>query len=441
MTKPTNSRLRRPLFHAFIIAIAIGAAVYASLSTHGRTTTARGSADAAIANVPFEGSGEGAASHLAAVPQQAIESSTARSESSQPNASVGFAPGLANVVSLAEPSSTPATPQPGGTVLTFDPKATPSPTVTPTPNTSECDTAQSSFYCVYTIQEGDTLSGIAAKFGVKPSSTSDLTSSEILALSNKPDIISENDVLQPGQKLRVPRGNAIVHEVTSDTTLSDLASLYGVSVDSIVAANGVSDPDMLAIGTELMVPSPRTYSPPAAAVPEPTPTPEDETTASSGDSSSSAGDSSSSAASSDSSSSSSKSPPAASSAPKSSSGFIWPVTGPITSYFGPSHPLGIDIGLGPSGTGIPIHAAMAGTVSFAGGNACCSYGYYVVVDHPGGFQTLYAHLSKIDVSVGEAVSQGETVGLSGITGYSTGPHLHFEVHVNGKIVNPLSYLP
>jgi murein DD-endopeptidase MepM/ murein hydrolase activator NlpD len=122
-------------------------------------------------------------------------------------------------------------------------------------------------------------------------------------------------------------------------------------------------------------------------------------------------------------------------------GFIWPVTGPITSYFGPSHPLGIDIGLGPNGVGIPIHAAMAGTVSFAGGNACCSYGYYVVVDHGGGFQTLYGHLSKIDVSVGESVSQGETVGLSGTTGYSTGPHLHFEVHLNGKVVNPLSYLP
>ncbi len=382
-----------------------------------------------MANLPFQGSGDSFTAHLASVSQQTIDPASARSDSSQPS-TLPFAPGLADVVSQAGTSPTPATtPIPGvQPSLTLEPNASSTPTPTPTPDSSNCDTLQSSSYCVYTIQPGDTLSGIAAKFGVKPSSASDLTSSEMLALSNKPDIISEDDVLQPGQKLRVPRGNAIVHEVTLDSTLSDIAGLYGVSVDSIIAANGVSDPDLLSIGSELLIPAPMTYAPPAEAVATPAPTADD--------SSSSSADSSSS----DSSSSSSSTAPAASS-PKSSAGFIWPVTGPITSYFGPSHPLGIDIGLGPSGVGIPIKAVMAGTVTFAGGNACCSYGYYVVVDHGGGFQTLYAHLSQINVSVGETVSQGEVVGLSGTTGYSTGPHLHFEVHLNGKVVNPLSYLP
>ena len=86
-------------------------------------------------------------------------------------------------------------------------------------------------------------------------------------------------------------------------------------------------------------------------------------------------------------------------------------------------------------------ASAGGVVTFAGGNACCSYGLYVVVDHGNGMQTLYAHLSKIGVSVGQVVAQGQYLGTSGSTGYSTGEHLHFEVHVGGSIVNPLAYLP
>ncbi|HEX5397010.1 MAG TPA: M23 family metallopeptidase, partial [Candidatus Limnocylindria bacterium] len=128
------------------------------------------------------------------------------------------------------------------------------------------------------------------------------------------------------------------------------------------------------------------------------------------------------------------------SGPKSNVGFIWPVTGPISSYFGPAHPLGIDIDLF-NHHHAAIAAAAGGVVTFAGGNACCSYGYYVVVDHGNGYQTLYAHLSTISVGVGDVVSQGQQVGISGVTGYSTGEHLHFEVHKNGAVVNPLNYLP
>jgi murein DD-endopeptidase MepM/ murein hydrolase activator NlpD len=126
--------------------------------------------------------------------------------------------------------------------------------------------------------------------------------------------------------------------------------------------------------------------------------------------------------------------------PASSAGLIWPVSGPVSSYYGPGHPLGIDID-GFRLSGAAIAASTSGTVIFAGGNACCSYGLYVVVMSPDGIETLYAHLSSISVGAGETVVQGQALGIIGATGYSTGVHLHFEVIDNGARQNPLDYLP
>ena len=130
----------------------------------------------------------------------------------------------------------------------------------------------------------------------------------------------------------------------------------------------------------------------------------------------------------------------------SAAGFIWPAPGNtrITSEYGwRIHPTmgvnkfhsGIDIA---TPSGVPIVAAAAGTVVTATYNT--GYGYYVVVSHGNGLSTLYAHHSSISVSVGQKVSQGQQLALSGSTGFSTGPHLHFEVLVNGSTVNPISYL-
>jgi murein DD-endopeptidase MepM/ murein hydrolase activator NlpD len=122
----------------------------------------------------------------------------------------------------------------------------------------------------------------------------------------------------------------------------------------------------------------------------------------------------------------------------SASGFIWPVNGPVVSGFGMRwgrmHE-GIDIA---ASSGTPIHAAAAGTVIHAGWLG--GYGNLVVVDHGDGLSTAYAHASAILVGVGQHVSQGETLSLVGSTGNSTGPHLHFEVRVNGSAVDPLAYL-
>jgi murein DD-endopeptidase MepM/ murein hydrolase activator NlpD len=121
----------------------------------------------------------------------------------------------------------------------------------------------------------------------------------------------------------------------------------------------------------------------------------------------------------------------------SASGLIWPVSGPVTSGFGPrwgSFHEGIDIG---AACGTPIRAAASGTVIYAGWMS--GYGNIVVIDHGGGLATAYAHQSAIYVS-GGSVSQGQTIGAVGSTGHSTGCHLHFEVRVNGTPVDPLGYL-
>lgn len=119
--------------------------------------------------------------------------------------------------------------------------------------------------------------------------------------------------------------------------------------------------------------------------------------------------------------------------------FMWPLDGPITSYFGPRdggfHP-GIDID---GETGDPVLAAASGRVAYAG--TINGYGNAVIINHGHGLATLYGHLSRIDVHDGQRVTIGAVVGAVGCTGNCTGSHLHFEVRLNGVPVDPLPYLP
>jgi murein DD-endopeptidase MepM/ murein hydrolase activator NlpD len=122
----------------------------------------------------------------------------------------------------------------------------------------------------------------------------------------------------------------------------------------------------------------------------------------------------------------------------SSAGLIWPVNGPITSPFGwrwgRMHQ-GIDIGVG---MGTPIKAAAAGTVIYCGWES--GYGNLTVIDHGGNLATAYGHQSSIAVACGQQVAQGDVIGYVGCTGHCTGPHLHFEVRINGNAVDPTGYL-
>jgi murein DD-endopeptidase MepM/ murein hydrolase activator NlpD len=121
-----------------------------------------------------------------------------------------------------------------------------------------------------------------------------------------------------------------------------------------------------------------------------------------------------------------------------SAGFIWPVNGSIVSPFGMrwgSMHEGVDIAV-PTGT--PIRAAKAGTVRIAG--VVGGYGNYTCIDHGGGLSTCYGHQQSFSVSVGDTVSQGQVIGTSDCTGHCFGPHVHFEVRVNGTAVDPMGYL-
>ena len=125
--------------------------------------------------------------------------------------------------------------------------------------------------------------------------------------------------------------------------------------------------------------------------------------------------------------------------------YIWPLSGGrISSYFGrrrapkagaSTYHKGLDIA---TPTGSSVYASCGGVVTSCGWQG--GYGYAVVIRHPDGKSTRYAHLSKILGSVGQSVVQGQTIARSGSTGVSTGPHLHFEIIIGGSQVDPLGYL-
>jgi len=263
-------------------------------------------------------------------------------------------------------------------------------------------------FTVYEVQPGDTVSTIAARFGLQP---------ESIAWNNVE--INDKDFLAVGQLLRVPATDGIIHEVRLGETLSDVADRYAADLNAITTftSNGIKTPDDIQEKQLVFVPG--------GTIPPP---PEPEPAAAAVEPAQPAGGDAAAA-------------PAAPVVPFTpSAGLIWPTSGPISSYVGPSHPLGIDIDLY-NNPGAPILAATSGVVTFAGGDPCCSYGLYIVIVSPGGIETLYAHLSSITVVQGQQVAQGDIIGYAGCTGYCTGNHLHFEVIDNDIRRDPLDYLP
>ncbi|HHV34053.1 MAG TPA: M23 family metallopeptidase [Syntrophomonadaceae bacterium] len=227
----------------------------------------------------------------------------------------------------------------------------------------------------YTVQPGDTLWSISRRHGV------DLK--ELIAANG-----IQGDLIKPGEVLVLSQTQARTHCVARGETLWSLARRYQVSVEQLVAVNQIQDPGSLRDGQELIIASNVEQAQPVAGQRGRT--------------------------------------------------FSWPLSGRITSSFGPRDG-GFHHGLDIAGDmGEVIQAARSGWVDSVGWLSL--YGKTVILDHGNGYKTLYAHASDYLVSQGDIVEKGQGIAKVGSTGRSTGPHLHFEVRVNNKAVDPILYL-
>jgi len=232
----------------------------------------------------------------------------------------------------------------------------------------------------YEVLEGDVMSSIAEDYGI---------SLQTLISANN---ISNIDAISPGIILKIPPINGILHTVKQGDSVSFLAKKYDAEQDKIISFNGLPLSGDLQIGEELIIPGGKMPS----SVP----------TRTISGSQRFAG------------------------LPKFEGFFITPATCRISQRAHLRN--GYDCA---AATGTPVYAAASGIVNFAKNGWNGGYGSYVRISHSNGLETLYGHLSKIYAVSGETVEQGEIIGLIGNTGQSTGPHVHFEVH---GAINPLS---
>jgi murein DD-endopeptidase MepM/ murein hydrolase activator NlpD len=269
----------------------------------------------------------------------------------------------------------------------------------------------------YTVQEGDTVFGIAERFGLEP---------ETVLWGNYYILLDDPHALQPGQELNILPINGTYHEWQQGEGLNAISSYYGVKPEDIInyPANNLdiatigdfSNPNITP-GTWLIVPHGRrefvSWSAPLGVTRE---NPAYARVLGPG-----ACD-------------------AISGGAVGYGAFIWPSNKHYLSgfdYAPNANHWGIDIA-GNEGEG--VYASDAGVVVYAGWNNY-GYGNMILVDHGGGFQSLYAHLSGLNVGCGQSVGQGDVIGAIGTTGRSSGAHLHFEIMTSSYKINPWDVLP
>jgi LysM repeat protein len=231
---------------------------------------------------------------------------------------------------------------------------------------------------IHKVVEGESLSGIADHYGIDIDTI----------YSANPGI---EELIYPGEELVILPQRGAIHIVQAGDTLWAISRDYGVEISEIISANGKTE-ELLIAGEKLFIPGGRRMR---KAVPTP----------------SRGGD----------------------------LRFHWPAAGELASGFGYRWGRlhnGIDLA---AETGAPVTASQGGYVTYAGWWS--GYGYTVILDHYHGYTSLYGHLSDYNVVTGEYVSAGARIGKIGSTGYSTGPHLHFEIRYQGAPINPLSVLP
>jgi lipoprotein NlpD len=203
--------------------------------------------------------------------------------------------------------------------------------------------------------------------------------------------------------------NGVYHTVKKGETLWRICQTYQVDIMSVCVFNGITDPEKIDAGSRLFIPGARAVRRVETNRPDPVP-PEGSEPGTAGD------------------------------PLRSAIRFQWPVAGQVSSGFGARNGGrhdGIDI-LAPEGT--PIHAAEAGKVVYSG-HGIKGYGNMIIIQHPKSFSTVYAHNSKNLVSVDDAVVKGQVIGTVGKTGRASTEHLHFEVRLKIKPVDPLAVLP
>jgi LysM repeat protein len=265
----------------------------------------------------------------------------------------------------------------------------------PEPGTPESGETKIKRPTIYTVQEGDTIADIAAKFDI---------SENTVLWANR---LSSRTTIKVGDHLTILPTTGVLHTVQEGDTVSGIARKYDTKGSEIIAYNGLNEDAKLSIGQKVIVPD--GYIAPQQAPqilpsstriadrdPDSGPTPEP--------------------------------------ALGVGSGFVWPtVTKHISQYFKWGH-TGVDID---NRSRPAIYAADGGTVEFNGWLG--GYGNLIIINHGGGVTTYYAHLDKFYVSKGQTVKKGAAIAQMGSTGRSTGPHLHFEVRKNGKPINPLGF--
>ncbi len=231
------------------------------------------------------------------------------------------------------------------------------------------------------VGKGETLSGLASKYRVNLDT--------IISYNN----IKDAHALAAGKVIEIPNKNGLGYVVKRGDTLEKIAARFGVSLNSILDINNLES-DIIRPGQRFFIPGARLSASELDRV--------------------------------------------------LGTSFIYPTVGTISSRYGMREdPFtrvrrfhnGIDIA---NSTGTAITAARSGRVTAIGSNP--SFGRYVIIQHSGGYQTWYAHLSKILVNSGQYVNQGRKIAEMGNTGYSTGSHLHFSIFDRNEPVDPLKYL-
>ncbi len=235
----------------------------------------------------------------------------------------------------------------------------------------------------YIVKQGDNLSLIANSFNV--------SIEDLISINN----IKNPDIIVVNQKLQIP-GNTQSYQVVKGDSLWKIAKKYAVKISQLIKLNNLTSPNKIFVGQNIAIPSNESIERNQLA------------------------------------------------SRSQRINYIWPVQGKITSKYGwRDHPIrkeylfhtGIDIAI-PYGT--PIYAAEAGIVQFSGWSE--GYGNLVIIRHRDNSLTYYGHNLELLVQKGDTIRQGKVIAFSGSTGVSTGPHLHFEIRINGRHTNPLRYL-